>query len=703
MRAFINSVDLVNWDFVTNINSVNDAYSLFLDKLTNIYDRCFPVRRLNKKSISNSIPRKPWITSAILTSIRRKNKLYLRFKSSPTDYNKLLLVNYRNKLTNLIRASKKSYYSNLLDNHKNNLKQTWKILNGLLGRDRKKSYPDCFDIEGTVTSDSTVIANGFNKFFINIGPQLSSRIPSINVAPAHFLNNIPSPPNSLYFTPTDHEEVLKLCTTLKAGTSPGCDGIKPDAIKAVKHHIARPLVQIFNLSMSTGIVPCQFKLAKVVPIFKSGNPSLCNNYRPISLLPVFSKIFERIIHKRLYNFINQLDLLHPSQFGFRHKFSSYMAVLEAYNTIASNLDIGNHTAGIFLDLSKAFDTISHDILLTKLHHYGVRGGALEWFRNYLTDRKQYVTVNDCNSDTGTVQCGVPQGSVLGPLLFILFINDVTYASNKFSFFIYADDTNIVMSNRNLVQLITSLNTELSKISLWFKVNKLSLNIDKSSYVIFKNRHSNRLYNNIHISIDGNELSKVSYTKFLGVYLDECLTWQKHNSYVINIVSKYSGILFRLKRILPTTTLFSLYNTLVLPHLYYCNIIWSDPNNCCLNSILVKQKRIVRLCTNSTWLAHSKPLFSQLNTLTIHDIHSLIKCLFMFMFKTNCLPSNFDHYFVKNAAFHDYDTRSTDLFRPAFFRSDLAKNTIRFQGPLLWNSIPDHVKLGSYMQYLQTCI
>lgn len=687
MRSFVNHIQLTNWNHIINENSVNQSYTLFLDKFTSIYDHCFPVRRLSINSRSNRIPRKPWITSAILTSIRRKNKLYHKFKSSSTDSNRLLFVNYRNKLTNLIRVSKKNYYCNLLDDQKHNLKQTWKILNGLLGRDRKKPFPDCFNINGTVSSDFKTIANGFNNFFINIGPRLSNDIPHMNVSPNHFLNNIPSPLNSIFLAPTDLNEVINICASLRTGASPGYDDIKPDVVKVVKHLIAYPLVHIFNLSISTGIVPDQLKFAKVVPIYKSGDSDLCNNYRPISVLPVFSKVFERIIHKRLYNFITHYGLLHPSQFGFRNNYSSYMAVV-------SHLDKGNHTAGIFLDLSKAFDTISHDILITKLHHYGIRGNALEWFRNYLTNRKQYVIYNNCKSDVGTVQCGVPQGSVLGPLLFIIFLNDIVYSSKSLSFFIYADDTNAIMSNHDLDCLISSVNNELSNISIWFKVNKLSLNVNKTNYMIFKNRHSSRLYNNIHICIDGIELTKVSQTKFLGVIVDESLTWQNHNSYVTNIVSKYSGILFRLKHILPCSTLFSLYNTLVLPHLYYCNIIWADSNNCNLNTILVKQKRIVRLCTNSAWLEHTPPLFSQLNTLNIYDIHKLIKSLFMYNYTTNNLPPNFTNYFVKNTAIHGHATRSSHMFRPAAFKYDLARNTIRTQGPLLWNSISNNIKNAS---------
>ena len=263
-----------------------------------------------------------------------------------------------------------------------------------------------------------------------------------------------------------------------------------------------------------------------------------------------------------------------------------------------------------------------------------------------------------------------------------------------SFYIYADDTNAIISHSNYNDLIRIVNDELKNISVWFKANKLSLNIKKTNYVIFKNRQSNRVYDDdIDISIDGVQIDKVSCTKFLGIIIDESLTWNDHNTYVTNIVSKYSGILFRLKKFLPCKTLFALYQTLVLPHLHNCNIIWSDPNNCNLNSILVKQKRIVRLCTDSAWLAHTPPLFSQLKTLTISDIHKLHVALFMYNFNANKLPSIFSNYFVKNADIHTYPTRSSNLLRPAAFNYDLAQNTIRRQGPILWNSVPDNCKMA----------
>ncbi len=694
IRSFVNQVQLTNWDSILSETSANVAYNVFLDKFTSLYNHCFPLKVRTVNVNSNRIPQKPWITNAILSSIRRKNILYRKYRSSPTDSNKRSLVNYRNTLTSVIRTAKKKYYCNLLDDQKHNLKQTWKILNDLLGRNRKQDLPDCFDIDGKSTSDYKTIADGFNNFFTNIGPNLADKIPTTDVPFDNFLDNIASPLHSFFLTPTDPDEVIKLCGTLRSGASPGDDDIRPDIVKVVKLEIAPVLVHIFNLSIITGIVPDKLKYAKVVPIFKSGDSTSCNNYRPISILPVFSKVFERIIHKRLYNFLSHHNLLHHSQFGFRTNYSSYMAVLEAYNSIVSRLDDGNHTLGIFLDLSKAFDTINHDILLSKLHHYGVRGSALEWFKSYLTNRKQYVLFNNSKSYVSTVQCGVPQGSVLGPLLFIIFLNDIAFSSNNLSFFIYADDTNAIISHNDFKELLRIVNDELKNISIWFKANKLSLNIKKTNYIIFKNRHSNRVYNDSHIYIDGIELAKVSHTKFLGVIIDECLTWNDHTSYVTNIVSKYSGILFRLKKLISCKTLFSLYKTLVLPHLNYCNIIWGDLNNCNLNSVLVKQKRIIRLCTNSTWLAHTSPLFSQLSTLNIFDIHKSSVALFMYNFSINNLPPNFSNYFVKNTAIHRYSTRSNNLYRPAIFNYDLARNTIRRQGPVLWNNIPDNIKMAA---------
>ena len=707
-HSHLNSID---WSFINNIDSAEDAYDAFTLKFRHIYDNHFPIKSHSndsRNSRKRRISHKPWITTAILKSINRKDKLHRKYVSHPTLVNQTNLNSYRNKLTTLIRTSKKNYFTNKLDACKHNTKLTWNILNDILGRKTKRNLPSYFyDDNLALITDPSVIANKFNNYFVNVGPNLARKIQTTNLDHNHFLKNIDSPNNSLFFSPTDNDEIIKICNSFKSGTSSGFDDIKPDIVKSVCNIIAAPLTHIINLSLASGFVPTKLKIAKVIPIYKANDHHTVSNYRPISVLPVFSKIIERIVHNRLYDFISKFNLLHSSQFGFRSKRSSYMALMEAYNKIVTDLDSNNHTIGIFLDLSKAFDTINHDILLDKLFHYGIRGITFEWFRNYLSNRSQFVSINNAKSSSINSTCGVPQGSILGPLLFIIYLNDIVYSSKVFSFIIYADDTNLLASHKKNPHLIHVINQELACISNWLKANRLSLNINKSKYMIFKNKYSNRTYHDPVINIDNTTISKVACIKFLGVNLDESLTWKQHTTYIKNIVSKYSGILFRLKNMLPYSTLYSLYNSLVLPHVLYCNIIWADQNNCNLNCIHLKQKKIIRICSNSNFLAHTPPLFASLKSLTIYDIHKLHTAIFMYRSYNNLLPNNFSNYFIKINRIHPYTVRTSNNFRPPNFNTNLARNSIRSQGPILWNKISSNIKNSTsfltfkykYKQYL----
>ena len=291
-----------------------------------------------------------------------------------------------------------------------------------------------------------------------------------------------------------------------------------------------------NLSFYVGMFPSKLKVGKVSPLQKKGSCNNPSNYRPISILSVFSKIFEKLMHQRLYKFLESFEILYPLQFGFREKHSTSHALLSLTESIKQSIDSGKVGCGIFLDLQKAFDTVNHKILLDKLEHYGIRGNALKWFQSYLSGRTQYVTVNGHVSDPLPITCGVPQGSVLGPLLFLIYVNDLPNVSKVMQFYLFADDTSIYFDSDNLFNLQKIVNRELKKVRKWLEANRLALNIDKTNYVIF---HSPT--NNVRIKLGSKPISRVNSIKYLGVLIDSTLSWKPHIVELSKKLARTSGI------------------------------------------------------------------------------------------------------------------------------------------------------------------
>jgi hypothetical protein len=285
-----------------------------------------------------------------------------------------------------------------------------------------------------------------------------------------------------------------------------------------------------------------------------------------------------------------------------------MALLDLYNQVSKNVDNKNYVIGIFVDLQKAFDTIDHRILLSKLSYYGVRGVALKWFSSYLSDRQQYVLFNGVQSSKKIITHGVPQGSVLGPLLFLLYINDITCCSKLLHFILFADDTNILCYNQCLSTLLNIVNTELERLNQWFISNKLSVNVKKTSYMLFGRKKVDTVANVSSVILNNCVLERVVSTKFLGVIVDDKLNWNEHISYVSLKISQILGAFRKLKYKLPVAMLRVLYNALIYPHLSYCNIVWGCTLLSNLDTILKLQKKVVRLISNSPPRAHANILF-----------------------------------------------------------------------------------------------
>ena len=306
------------------------------------------------------------------------------------------------------------------------------------------------------------------------------------------------------FAETSELEIVNIIDNFK-NASPGFDDVPMSVVKKTVHEIKHQLVHIFNLSLMLGVFPNKLKIAKVIPIFKKGTKNDMNNYRPISVLPAFSKVLEKIVYNRFIVFIESNNLLSRSQYGFRQNRSTTAAVLQLADHILQEFDKNKFVIGIFLDFTKAFETVDHQILLSKMEHMGVRGVALQWFKNYLENRQQLVLYNKFSSGFLNLEYSVPQGSILGPLLFNIYINDVAESTKNLSTILFADDSCMYFSHNDINSLFNIANEDLKNVENWLKLNRLTLNLNKSHYILFS-RRKRTLQNIPLIKINDNLLS-----------------------------------------------------------------------------------------------------------------------------------------------------------------------------------------------------
>jgi hypothetical protein len=548
---------------------------------------------------------------------------------------------------------------------------------------------------GSLTKNPDKITNTFNEYFANVGPNLAKKIEKLNGNSSMYIDQVM---DSMFLLPTNEIEICDIVKSLSGKKAPGNDEVSAFVLKSVIMSIVKPLTHVFNLSFRLGKFPNRLKLAKVVPIFKNDDKLLVCNYRPISVLSVFSKILEKLMFTRMSVFIDKHAILSSCQFGFREHHSTSMALIKLFDKITHELDNKCYSIGIFLDLSKAFDTIDHNILIDKLQCYGFRGIVKDWLTSYISDREQYVSINDHSSTTLPIRTGVPQGSILGPLLFILYINDIVNVSRDVELLLFADDTNVFLYDSDINQLSVRANKALLDISNWFKLNKLSVNVKKCNFILFSTK---QIKVDIKINIDKFELERVKHTKFLGVIINEKLTWDDHISLVCNKVSKHIGVLRRIKHKIPVTLLRSLYYTLIHPYFDYCNIIWAISSTVALDKLFRLQKRAIRLIANSDWNAHSAPLFLDLKVLTIHQLNLLQVASFMYKVYNNLLPQYFIDMFILNHSVHSHNTRQCNDFHVPYHRLVLTSNSIRVFGVCLWNNICQDIRNSNSLQSFRT--
>jgi hypothetical protein len=524
MSKFKDLLARASWDEFYATQDENKALGIFYKIYDDAFNNAFPFKTLSRTRSKD----KKWITSELKLLIHHKNRLYKKYTLHPSAKNKSIHSKLKNKLIMKLRIAEESYYKDLITSDNQNLYQLWNIFGKIMNpkKAKKKTTINKLIVNNKTIINDEEMANALNDHFCTIGEKLAKNFNHTNNSHRNYLQNENKHTFLLFLT--DEEEVLSEINKLDPKKSSGSDNLSPKIIKECKDIITGPFTHIINLSFLNAKVPEKLKIAKVIPLYKKKEKHNPENYRPISLLSTLNKIMEKLMYKRLITFLNKYKILYAYQFGFRQGHSTSLALIEIIDNILSDLEEGKLVAGIYIDLSKAFDTVDHEILLDKLNHYGIRGQALNWFQDYLSNRKQYSIVNGKHSELKNINYGVPQGSVLGPLLFLIYTNDIancTKEENKTRLF--ADDTGIFISRNTPSELKRSMISVLKDQFEWCHHNKLTINLTKTCFTIFKGKNKKvpEFLNNI--KINDVLIKKVPSANYLGVILDENLNWQDH--------------------------------------------------------------------------------------------------------------------------------------------------------------------------------
>lgn len=670
MRQF--AADLMNSDLenFSTASSVDAMWQVWVEKILIVLDVHAPMRRYRPKLVSAKPV--PWLTPEFHDMTQQRNAAHRRWRSTPTDMGlRDAFTTLRAEVKRLSRRLKSLHYNHILTLSASNSRKTWQTINLLSGRQRLSVLPSV---------NVSTLSDQFGRVVADPGRPSSLTLPS-------------GPSNRVAlseFEQVDISEVMALLMHIDERKATGSDQIPARVLKNCATVLAPSLAILINASMTSGVVPSIMKLADVRPLFKSGDRELAKNYRPISLLPIVSKVLEKAVHKRLSRFLAANSLLPPNQFAYRPNHSTEDAVTLAVDRYLAAADNHLHTGVVFVDLSKAFDKVRHQHLINDLFNIGVTSSALTWFASYLTDRRQRVMLSTGEaSAVSSCQCGVPQGSVLGPLLFSLYIKDVSHVTRPAHSQLFADDIAVDASSRSVNDLNTTLTTSVGRLHHYLTEKGLILNTDKTQVLGLSSRRSDPL--TLTVSCNGDALKQTPTAKYLGLVMDSQLQWDTQVSSVVKKMGHKLAVFRSLRSCLSERQALLFFNALILPDLMYAtNSYFSALTSQQRHQLQVMEKRCVRCIAQQPFPAHTGPIYTRLNIATFPERAECKLRLMMFRTFTGQISPLISRRLALTTPSNSRQSDARNYHIP-IARSGYADRRPLLSAAKLWNSLPSDFK------------
>lgn len=675
--AFLRDLNTVPWSIIESAEDVDDAVTLWEQLFKGIADQHAPVKIKRAK-----VNQTPWLTTKLLEVRRDRDYHRRKARASQSKYHWHMYRKLRNYANTEERRLKSEYFCHLIEDAKENSFKMWKVIKETLPSNQ--SGINSILVDGELRTDPKGIAETMNDYFSSVGKKLAKAFAVTN--PTERTDS----PFNFELQPLSTEFILHQLNQIKTNKAIGLDKISARLLRESAHVIAPSLRYIINLSFASGRFPQSWKNAKVVALFKQGDKKEKDNYRPISVLPTISKIIERAVHIQLYHYLEINKLLDINQFGFRHGRSTTLAVSQFTDEILGNMENGSISGIVYIDLKKAFDTVDHVIMLQKLKAFGVRSIHLAWFDSYLSSRRQSTVVGQAMSSVRKVSVGVPQGSILGPLLFAVYVSELSNCLKNTNVTLFADDTAFYCSSKSPIELQRLLNEDLYRLAQWLAGHKLTLNISKSKFMLIGGSKKIKSFGQVSLNINDMVVDRVKSFKYLGIVIHENLCWADHVDYVCKKVRKRLGILRRIKHLLPKHTRELYVKTLVFPVLDYGDIIWGDKGNeTLMNRIQILQNFAAKLILDRPKYSSATEALIELNWNTLSERRRLHRLIFCYKGLHGLIDWNFN--FVSFADIHNYNTRfKNNLCKPHSYRT---WGQYRFTVHCIdeWNNLPEHVR------------